>query len=491
MQTLSPRVPDIIFYPSGRFGSSLLTVALLTTIGAAIPVGYNIGVINSPANFIQDWCNETIYSTYGTRLTSSGMNILWSAIVSIFVIGGAIGSLGGSWLSDILGRKGCFLLSGALLVIGAVLFQFCRLAESVEMLMIGRIIVGLGSGLVTASLPIYHTELAPLALRGTVGVFCSIGVTAGVVVGQILSLKYTFGTEDSWHHALSAYAILIVICYLPCKWFPESPKYLYLIKGNHSLAESVLMKLRGTDPETVELELKEMENDRKEKSMSRSLRSVLTDYSLLLPIVIVCTFQGGQQLSGINAVFYYSVTIFQEAGLQKDDAEWANLGAGSLNLLTAFFTPLIMAKINRRPVMLTSTFASAIALFALTFIIHYINAASWLPMACIVCVLLYILFYQIGIGPIPYFIGSEIVNTESRPAVMALGSLASWSCNFAVAMLFPTLQAAWGAFVFLPFFIDCVVLFLITKFYLPETRGRDSSEIAPLISKGFHSKPTS
>jgi len=71
---------------------------------------------------------------------------------------------------------------------------------------------------------------------------------------------------------------------------------------------------------------------------------------------------------------------------------------------------------------------------------------------------------------------------------MSMGSLASWTCNFIIGISFPLLQNAWGAFVFLPFSITCVLLFLLTKFYLPETRGRDPSEVAPLVSKCFRSK---
>lgn len=72
---------------------------------------------------------------------------------------------------------------------------------------------------------------------------------------------------------------------------------------------------------------------------------------------------------------------------------------------------------------------------------------------------------------------------------MALGSLSSWSCNFIIGMAFPSLQMAWGAFVFLPFAIVCFGMVILMKFYLPETRGRDLSEIVPLVSNGFKSKP--
>lgn len=74
---------------------------------------------------------------------------------------------------------------------------------------------------------------------------------------------------------------------------------------------------------------------------------------------------------------------------------------------------------------------------------------------------------------------------------MALGSLSSWTCNFIVGMAFPSLQVAWNAFVFIPFAVVCFALAALLKFYLPETRGRDSSDIAPLVADGFKSRPLS
>lgn len=71
---------------------------------------------------------------------------------------------------------------------------------------------------------------------------------------------------------------------------------------------------------------------------------------------------------------------------------------------------------------------------------------------------------------------------------MALGSLSSWSCNFIIGMAFPSLQSAWGAYVFLPFSITCALLFVLTKMYVPETRGKDLSVVAAQISQGFKSK---
>ncbi|XP_055381414.1 uncharacterized protein LOC129611999 [Condylostylus longicornis] len=465
------------------------TVGILTTIGSAIPVGYTIGVINSPSNYIRDWCNQTFVERFDITLEDGSLDILLSVVVSIFLVGGAIGSLGGAWAADRFGRRGSYLICCKLFIVASFLFYYCRKANSFEMLLLGRLIAGLASGLCTTSLPMYLTEIAPLALRGALGTFCAIGVTGGVVVGQIVSLRYVLGTEEYWHYALSGYIYLVIIGVIFAYYFPESPKYLYLVKDRIDDARTQLYRLRKDNEEDVNFELEEMEVYKSQNVHKESMLSVLKNSKLLLPLIIVAAFMGGQQLSGINAIFYYSVTIFKRAlQLSQTDAEWANLGAGCVNLFTSFLGPYLMKNYNRRSLMMFSCGIDAILLFAVGIIIYFINENSWLPIACVVAILLYIFFYQFGLGPIPYFIGSELFETESRPVAMAMGSLSSWVCNFIIGISFPSLQSAWGAFVFMPFSITCALLFLLTKYYLPETRGRNVSDVAKLVSNGFRSK---
>lgn len=119
---------------------------------------------------------------------------------------------------------------------GAVLFVFCRQAASIEMLFGGRLLVGLGSGITTSTGPMYLSEVAPLKLRGPAGTLLSLGMVAGILLGQIFSLPEVLGSEDLWQYALSIYAVWVILCMIPYPYFPESPKYLYIIAGNKDKA---------------------------------------------------------------------------------------------------------------------------------------------------------------------------------------------------------------------------------------------------------------
>lgn len=252
------------------------------------------------------------------------------------------------------------------------------------------------------------------------------------------------------------------------------------------------MRLRasaGSDDlqKLINAELTAMDQEATTQADTLSIVSVLTDKKLLLPLILICALQCGQQLSGINAVFYYSVVIFKKAGLSATNAKWANFGAGLLNLAVAFSGPKVMEKINRRPIIIYSCLFSGIFLAVLGFIVEYIDAVSWFSYACVFAVFSYIIAFQIGLGPIPYFIGSELFEISSRSAANSLGSLASWGGNFLVGMTFLTLQTALGGFVFLPFAAVCFLLVALMFVYLPETRGREPSEVAPVVAHGFRS----
>lgn len=86
-----------------------------------------------------------------------------------------------------------------------------------------------------------------------------------------------------------------------------------------------------------------------------------------------------------------------------------------------------------------------------------------------------------------FYIFTELFEVAPRPAAMSLGSVSSWVCNFIVGMLFPTLQDIWGSLVFIPFSLVCLLLFILTKRYLPETKGRDPSQVVQWVANGFKS----
>lgn len=204
---------------------------------------------------MERFCNESIKERYSINVSENGLKIVWSAVVSIFLIGGATGSFLSSWVANKYGRKGALCVGHIFGIIGATMFFLVQKLNSIELLLAGRLIVGkfcfkkfgvifikfiikklymslgLSGGFATCLVPMYMTEIAPLRLRGAVGVICQLGISCGVFLGQIAGLNTVLGTENSWHYMLGAFVPLCIYALIITSIIlPESPKYLYIIR---------------------------------------------------------------------------------------------------------------------------------------------------------------------------------------------------------------------------------------------------------------------
>ncbi|CAG2062948.1 unnamed protein product, partial [Timema podura] len=170
-----------------------------------------------------------------------------------------------------------------------------------------------------------------------------------------------------------------------------------------------LSRLRGVPADKLHDELDDLCQVNKTDSEAKeswTIVSIARAPNLRLPLLLVCALQAGQQFSGINAVFYYSVSIFENAGLSHDGSQYASIGAGGVNLLIGIISIPLVNYYSRRGLALWSCATAAFFLIMLCICITYINSLSWMPYLCIFTVLAYVFCYGFGLGPIPYFIGS-------------------------------------------------------------------------------------
>ncbi|EDW01831.1 solute carrier family 2, facilitated glucose transporter member 3 [Drosophila grimshawi] len=465
----------------------LIWSTLGSTIGTAVPGGYCMAIINNPAVHMRSWCELTLLQNYGWQLTPAALDTLWALIVSIYLIGGVLGSACAGWAANRFGRRGCLLLSCSLMLLAAFGFFCCRLLQSVEVLLLCRLVVGLGAGLITTCLPMYHSEIAALTQRGTLGVCCAVGFSIGILLAQILSMDGLLGGEQHWHIALSFYAVFIVICFAPFRCYAESPKWLYIVKEQREKALRMLGRLRGSKFD-LQQEIGVMEQEAAGKCRSRSLGEVLKDKRMLLPLVLLCAYQGGQQLTGCSSIFYYSADLFRSSGLSPIAIEWLVLAVGNVNLLMSLLNPLLMANFNRRTLMLLSSFLCALLMFAFGLLVKYSSMIPWLTYGTIASIFLFLIAFQLALAAMPSFIGTELFEVPSRSVANSLGNQVGWGCNFLVGFLFPTMHTLLDFWVFILFSFFSLLLFLLTKTYMPETRGREVSVVAELVSRGFKSK---
>uniref|UniRef100_A0A1A9WWK6 Major facilitator superfamily (MFS) profile domain-containing protein n=1 Tax=Glossina brevipalpis TaxID=37001 RepID=A0A1A9WWK6_9MUSC len=352
----------------------LFVTCFFTTLGTCIPIGYFLGIMNGPAVFIKDWCYLTIKNKSGVSLNTSQLEILWALIVAIFLIGGVCGSLFAAWCCNKFGRKSTLLFSKILLMASGVLLLLCRNLDSVFVLLLGRFIGGLAAALITTAHPMYLLELSPVDRKGSVGVFTSLGIAIGICISEVMGLKQVFGNPESWHYAISFFMIFVLVSLPSYFWLMESPQWLLNHRKQDCLAaRKVLYNIYGSQSisfiykeETTQPPISEPKN-----SKELSLLEVLRDRKSFMPLVLVLTLQACQQLCGINAVFYYSVSIFTEAGFDEDNANWMNLGCGLLNCAIGFLTPFLMSRFPRRLLLFTSLTGCLTTSFGLAFALKY------------------------------------------------------------------------------------------------------------------------
>merc|ERR1719356_2238024 len=181
---------------------------------------------------------------YESCNTSS--TLIWSWTVAIFCVGGMMGGTLCGFVSSRLGRKGGLLLNNILVAIAAVLMGLAKYAGSYQMLIAGRLVIGINSGLNAGLAPMYLAEISPTSLRGALGTVYQLIITLSILLSQILGMGSLLGTPDGWPWLLAITAVPAIFQIATLPFCPESPKYLLLDKDDEHGAEEAPQWLRGT-----------------------------------------------------------------------------------------------------------------------------------------------------------------------------------------------------------------------------------------------------
>ncbi|XP_004407688.1 PREDICTED: solute carrier family 2, facilitated glucose transporter member 3 [Odobenus rosmarus divergens] len=414
----------------------LIFAISIATIGS-FQFGYNTGVINAPEMIIKDFLNYTLEETLNDRPTEVLLTSLWSLSVAIFSVGGMIGSFSVGLFVNRFGRRNSMLIVNLLAVAGGCLMGFCKIAWSVGMLILGRLVIGLFCGLCTGFVPMYIGEVSPTALRGAFGTLNQLGIVIGILVAQIFGLKVIMGTEELWPLLLGFTIIPAVLQSAALPFCPESPRFLLI--------------------------------NRKEEGSARD-----SEYPSHLRCgnfgVVVCF-----RMRALDLVFYYSTGIFKDAGVQEPI--YATIGAGVVNTIFTVVSLFLVERAGRRTLHMTGLGGMAVCSIFMTISLLLKDEYNWMSFFCIGATLVFVAFFEIGPGPIPWFIVAELFSQGPRPAAMAVAGCSNWTSNFLVGLLFPSAAFYLGAYVFI-IFTGFLILFLVFTFFkVPETRGRTFEEI--------------
>ncbi|XP_059543004.1 solute carrier family 2, facilitated glucose transporter member 2 isoform X1 [Myotis daubentonii] len=493
-----------------------LVFTVFTAVLGSFQFGYDIGVINAPQQIIithyrhvldvpladrKALSSDAIASTEEMPRTPNLMNstptpppdeelveedsglitMLWSLSVSSFAIGGMIASFFGGWLGDQLGRIKAMLIANILSLAGALLMGFSKMGPSHILIISGRAVSGLYCGLISGLVPMYIGEIAPTTLRGAIGALHQLAIVTGILISQIVGLDFILGNRELWHILLGLSAVPAVLQSLLLFFCPESPRYLYIKLDEENKAKKSLKRLRGGVDVTKDIA--EMRKERSEASSEQkvSIIQLFTNPSYRQPILVSLMLHMAQQFSGINGIFYYSTSIFQTAGLSQP--VYATIGVGAINTVFTALSVFLVEKAGRRSLFLIGMSGMCVCAVFMSVGLVLLNKFAWMSYVSMVAIFLFVSFFEIGPGPIPWFMVAEFFSQGPRPAALAIAAFSNWTCNFIVALCFPYIAEFCGPYVFFLFAGVVLAFTLFTYFKVPETKGKSFEEIAAEFQK--------
>jgi sugar porter (SP) family MFS transporter len=432
----------------------LLGVAFIAAIGGFL-FGYDTGVIGGAMLFMQ---KDLGLKTHGQQQLT----------VAILLLGAVTGALISGWLADKISRRRTKMISGSVYVTGAV---GCALAQSYWQILAGRFWLGLAVGTASFVSPMYIAELVPPRIRGGVVSFNQLMVTLGILVAYIVDWGFApFSNNWRWMFALGAVpgATLAIGMY----FMPFSPRWL-VEKGREDDAHAVLDRYRFEEDD-VDAEIDEIKNVTEAEVGVRGLLAKGLRRMLVVGVALAIF----QQIVGINTVIYYAPTILKFAGQQNTGALTQSVYIGCTNVFFTIVAILLLDKLGRRFFLIGGTAILTAALVGLGIFFESSGVRSAVPWLALACLLVYIMGFAVGLGPVFWLMISEIFPLQMRGPAMAVCTMANWGFNFAISYTFLTLTDSitkQGAFWLYAFFGLCAVVFFLTV--VPETKNRSLEQI--------------
>lgn len=433
----------------GKRGYALM-IAIAAALGGLL-FGYDTSVISGAILFVRQQFHLTSVET--------------EVAVSIVLAGAAIGAAFAGSFGDRYGRRPVLIVNAVLFGVFAVL---TGLANGLVLFLVARFVVGVAVGVASMLTPLYIAELAPPKIRGALVTLNQLAIVTGIVVAYYVD--YLFSGSSNWRAMFISAVIPSVILLVALIFLPESPRWL-VIRERLDDAFRILDRVESTDDARRHLEELKVVTET-DKLRFRDLFGGRFRKPLMIGVGLAIF----QQITGVNAIIYYTPTILQMAGFKSaQSAILATVLVGGVNLVLTVVALLLLDRVGRRPLLL---FGIGGMLVSLAFLGHLFGAAHVSRVAILSAVLVYLACFAIGLGPVFWLLISEIYPTTIRGQAMSVASVTIWIFDLLVSVTFLSLIGAVGAkFSFWIYAAACVAAFVFAFRLAPETKGRTLEEI--------------
>ncbi|AYJ50719.1 MFS transporter [Rhodococcus sp. P1Y] len=457
-----------------RGSAKVIGVSVAAAVGGFL-FGFDSSVINGAVDAIEGRFSLGSFTT--------------GFVVAIALIGCAVGAWFAGSLADRWGRKKVMVLGSALFTISSV---GSGLAFSVPDLILWRILGGLGIGIASVIAPAYIAEIAPAKWRGSLASLQQLAITLGIfaaLLSDALLQGAADGASNDLWLGLEAWRWMFLVGVVPALIYgllavtiPESPRYLV---GKHldDEAAEILANITGElhpDERVHEIRLTLR---KEEKSSFNDIRGSKFGLQPIVWVGIIMAVL--QQLVGINAIFYYSTTLWKSVGFTEDQSFATSVITSIINVTMTFVAILFVDRIGRRKLLLGGSIGMfvGLAMAAVSFSQQIgsgddVTLPSPWGAVALIGANLFVIFFAATWGPIMWVLLGEMFPNRMRAVALGIGTAANWIANFAVTLAFPPLTQTVGLWVIYGFFaLMAAVSFFFVRSNIPETKGMELEDM--------------
>ncbi|MCY3999601.1 MAG: sugar porter family MFS transporter [Bacteroidetes bacterium] len=421
--------------------------------------GFDTAVISGAEGALRNLYNPT----YEYLSTLFGSPAFWhGTLVSSALLGTIIGSLAFAKPADRYGRRPMLMLMGILYLVSAIGSAFAWNAESFTFF---RLIGGLGVGGASVVAPMYVAEIAPAKMRGRLVAMVQLNIVLGILVAYLsnyIIASFDLGSLE-WRWMFGVEAVPALAFTLLLFTNPRSPRWL-IAQGRDQEAEIVLKEIGGGSFDVT----KEFNAIRHSLEQAREhLAEKFFQRKYLTPILLAIAIAAFNQLSGINALIYYTRRIFEMAGASGTSALLQSVIIGGVNLLMTAAALTVIDKLGRKKLMLVGSIGYIVSLSA-TAIAFYTDTTGPVVLASLI---VFIGSHAFGQGAVIWVFIGEIFPNSIRARGQSLGSFVHWIMAAVISLTFPMIAEVSGANIFAFYAVCMIGQLLWVIFVMPETKG--------------------
>ncbi|XP_050219143.1 sugar carrier protein C-like [Mercurialis annua] len=477
-----------------NYSSKITWHAVFTCVVAAMGgliFGYDIGISGGVTTMVP-FLTKFFPSVYHKEALDTSTNQyckfndhMLTLFTSSLYVAALFASLAASWVTRKLGRKISMLLGGLIFLAGGAINAA---AQAVWMLILGRILLGIGVGFSIQSVPLYVSEMAPYKSRGLFTNVFQLAITIGIFFANLVNYvtPKLMTNGEAWRVCLGLACVPAAFIFISALFLPNTPNSM-LEKGQDKEAKEILKRIRGAkNDDEIEYEYQDLVAACKEaKKEEHSYKDLLKrQYRPHLVMAILIPFF--QQLTGINVVMFYAPVLFQSIGLGSNASLLSALVTGGVNLVATSIAIYGTDKWGRRFLFLEGGIQMLIFQVLLAVLIgvkfgtagQVTDLPTWYVFIVVICICIFVAGFAWSWGPLGWLVPSEIFPLEIRSTGQSVVVAVNMIFTFLVAQLFLAMLCTmkFGLFIFFAVFVLLMTVFIY--FFLPETKNIPIEEMS-------------